>query len=73
MPPIEAVVVGPANVVVDLGLLSEPQRIELEVYVDSLASTGVNLTALWGVGLALLAIGVLVSAVRLRLFRTGTC
>ena len=71
MPPTQAVVVGPRGAVVDLGMLSDSQRVKLETFVDTygystttttqpsapLASTGLNATPLFLTAALLMLVG----------------
>ena len=86
VPPAEAVVVDPGDVVVDLGMLSESQRTSLEAEVDTttpptttttqptapLASTGLNVTGMLLTALALILAGASLFFGSRRLSRRGT-
>ncbi len=56
-PAVEAVVVDPGNITVDLGQLSAEQRVVLETEVDSLARTGQNETAMTLGAIVLILLG----------------
>jgi hypothetical protein len=56
-PPVEAVVIDPGNIAVDLGPLSAEQRVALEAEVDLLAGTGPNETAMTLAAVVLILLG----------------
>ncbi len=86
VPPAEAVVVDPGNVVVDLWMLSESQRTSLEAEVDTtahptttttqptapLAGTGLNVTGMLLTALTLILAGASLFIGSRRLSRRGT-
>jgi hypothetical protein len=86
LPPVEAVVVDPGPVVVDLGMLSDSQRVSLEAEVDAaapttttttqppapLAHTGLNVSAMVLAALSLIVAGALLFTGSCRPSRRGT-